>query len=78
MQNDEFPMNITIEPPEECRDFGKSPTVKISAYAPQDLFDLGRASSHLEAYHADFVIGTSADGQGKYLRLPLCPCSLTQ
>ncbi len=64
-------MNLTIENQDESRDFGSFPTVKISAYDPADLFQLGRHSCHLETLNAQFVVGTTADGTGKYIRLPL-------
>jgi len=68
-------MTITIETASESLDFGKSPTIKIAAFTPEDLFKLGRSSCELEDLKADFVIGTSTDGHGKYLRMPLVPCA---
>lgn len=64
-------MNITLENPEESRDFGSAPTIKIVAFDPTELFQLGRISCRLETLKAEFVIGTTADGTGKYMRLPL-------
>jgi hypothetical protein len=68
-------MTTAIENPDECRDFGNSPTLRISAFDADDLFKLGRMSCYLEELNADHVIGTSADGMGKYLRIPLA-CKL--
>jgi hypothetical protein len=41
-------MTTAIENPDECRDFGNSPTLRISAFDADDLFKLGRMSCYLE------------------------------
>lgn len=64
-------MTIDIEEPEQSRDFGACASLKITAFDPADLFQLGRHSCHLEELKSQFVIGTTADGTAKYLRIPL-------
>ena len=64
-------MNAIIEKPEEAKHFGNQPTLKTTVFDVDDLFQLGRRSCALESMQADFVIGTTADGTGKYIRLPL-------
>ena len=64
-------MDIQLEAPDESRDFGERPTLRITAMTPADLFKLGRESGIMEEMEAEYVIGTTADATGKYLRIPL-------
>lgn len=64
-------MQISLELPSESADFGKVHTLRITAFTPEDCFKLGYQACQMEAIDAQYVIGTTGDGQGKYLRLPL-------
>lgn len=64
-------MQITLELPSESRDFGGAHTLRIAAWTPEDCFKLGYQACQLEVLDAEFVIGTSSDATGKYLRLPV-------
>lgn len=64
-------MNTTFEPPQGELDFGNKATLRVSAYHPEDLFQLGRLCERLQLHNIEFVFGTTEDGLGKYLRFPL-------
>jgi len=64
-------MKVVTEAPEESRDFGNSPTIKIQAFKPRDIFCLGLIRMECVKSGSQVVHSETSDGKGMFLRLPL-------
>lgn len=64
-------MKVITEAPEESRDFGNSPTIKIQAFTPRDIFRLGVILMECVESGSQVVHSETDDGKGMFLRFPL-------